>query len=145
MKKIDKSRENLANQALRAISLAHYTFQNDEISKINWDSITANDLINYPLILDGIVGIQDPLREGVKNAIDECHRAGVDVRMVTGDNILTARAISKSCGILNDKTFNDPQYYMEGPEFRKLSYNEKIKVVKKLHVLARSSPEDKEF
>ena len=141
--KIDKSRENLANQALRAISLAHYTFQNDEISKINWDSITANDLINYPLILDGIVGIQDPLREGVKNAIDECHRAGVDVRMVTGDNILTARAISKSCGILNDKTFNDPQYYMEGPEFRKLSYNEKIKVVKKLHVLARSSPEDK--
>lgn len=143
MQKLQTFRESMASETLRAVSLAHYTFDKSEVSSIDWEDLTPHDLISYPLHLDLMVGIQDPLRPGVKHAIEQCHKAGVDVRMVTGDNILTARAISKSCGILNDETFNDSSYYMEGPEFRNLSDEERLKVVPKLHILARSSPEDK--
>lgn len=136
-------RESMAKDALRAVSLAHYTFNEFELSKIDWKDIQPNDLIQYPLTLDLMVGIQDPLRPGVKHAINQCHKAGVDVRMVTGDNVLTAKAISKGCGILTDETFDDPNYYMEGPQFRKLSDKERLRIAPTLHVLARSSPEDK--
>ena len=51
-----------------------------------------------------LVGIKDPLREGVKQAITDCHNAGITVRMVTGDNINTAVAISKDAGIIEDKS-----------------------------------------
>ncbi|GMF05348.1 unnamed protein product [Ambrosiozyma monospora] len=57
--------------------------------------VISNDIEG--LVLDCLVGIQDPLRAGVKDAITQCQKAGVRVRMVTGDNILTARAISKNC------------------------------------------------
>lgn len=48
----------------------------------------------------GLVGIMDPLRPGVSDAISKCHQAGITVRMVTGDNLLTAIAISKDAGII---------------------------------------------
>lgn len=48
----------------------------------------------------GIAGIKDPLRPSIKNAIEKCKTAGITVRMVTGDNIVTAMAIAKECGIL---------------------------------------------
>lgn len=64
--------------------------------------------------------------------------AGVTVRMVTGDNITTARAIATECCI-----YNEGGVIMEGPEFRKLSDDEMDKVLPKLQVLARSCPEDK--
>lgn len=95
------------------------------------------------LVLDALVGIQDPLRPGVSEAIAQCKRAGVRVRMVTGDNVLTARAISRNCGILDEAGAKDKYGCMEGPSFRLLSDDERLKVVPRLHVLARSSPEDK--
>ncbi len=98
---------------------------------------------DFGLVLDGIVGIKDPLRPGVRDAVEQCQRAGVTVRMVTGDNITTARAISLSCGILTEDSINDKMACMEGPIFRKLSKKERFKIVPNLKVLARSSPEDK--
>ncbi|CAG8652692.1 34365_t:CDS:2 [Gigaspora margarita] len=87
-----------------------------------------------------IVGIEDPLREGVHQAVKDCKDAGVKVRMVTGDNILTAQSIAKQCGILTSKGL-----VMEGPEFRNLSLDEMKKILPNLEVLARSSPEDKKI
>ncbi|CCH45717.1 putative membrane protein [Wickerhamomyces ciferrii] len=98
---------------------------------------------NDGLILDGIVGIKDPLRPGVKEAVEQCERAGVTVRMVTGDNITTAKAISISCGILPENFQNDFESCIEGPVYRKLSKQERFRITPKLKVLARSSPEDK--
>ncbi|KAF2232717.1 calcium-translocating P-type ATPase [Viridothelium virens] len=86
----------------------------------------------------GVTGIQDPLREGVREAVQDCIHAGVFVRMVTGDNIMTARAIAESCGI-----YTPNGLIMEGPQFRKLSKKEMNDVIPRLQVLARSSPEDK--
>lgn len=86
----------------------------------------------------GLVGIQDPLRHGVSDSVADCIKAGVFPRMVTGDNINTAKAIAKECGI-----YTAGGLAMEGPEFRKMSKHEQREVIPKLQVLARSSPEDK--
>ncbi|KAL6816170.1 calcium P-type ATPase [Trichoderma camerunense] len=86
----------------------------------------------------GMVGIQDPLREGVPEAVRLCQSAGVVVRMVTGDNKITAEAIARECGILQEDSL-----VMEGPEFRKLSDLKQMEIIPRLHVLARSSPQDK--
>jgi Ca2+-transporting ATPase len=100
------------------------------------------------LVFFGIVGIHDPLRDGAREAVQACRRAGVIVRMVTGDNILTAKAIAKECGILSSTTTATVatatgDIAMEGPEFRALSTEDRDKIIPKLKVLARSSPEDK--
>lgn len=86
----------------------------------------------------GLVGIQDPLRPGVTEAVQDCIMAGVFPRMVTGDNILTAKAIATECGI-----FTAGGVALEGPAFRKMSDAEQRAVIPKLQVLARSSPDDK--
>jgi Ca2+-transporting ATPase len=90
------------------------------------------------LTLIGIVGIEDPLRPGVVEAVKKCQKAGVTIKMCTGDNVLTARSIATQCGI-----FTSGGVIMEGPVFRDLSPAEKIEIVPRLQVLARSSPEDK--
>jgi Ca2+-transporting ATPase len=86
----------------------------------------------------GLVGIQDPLRPGVPKAVQDCKMAGVFPRMVTGDNILTAKAIATECGI-----FTPGGIALEGPEFRKMSDQQQKEIIPKLQVLARSSPDDK--
>ena len=92
----------------------------------------------YDLTWVGLVGIQDPLRPQVTDAVLRCQQAGIKVRMVTGDNITTATAIAIECGI---KTADG--LCLEGPEFRQMSDAELQSVVPRLDVLARSSPEDK--
>jgi len=97
----------------------------------------VNDVCKDTTFL-GMVGIQDPIRNGVQEAVKDCIMAGVFPRMVTGDNILTAKAIATECGI-----FTPGGVALEGPEFRKMSKTEQRAVIPKLQVLARSSPEDK--
>lgn len=92
------------------------------------------------MTLLGIVGIKDPLRQGVQGAVKDCQNAGVFVRMVTGDNIHTAQAIAEECGIYTPKTGG---IVMEGATFRKLSKKDMDETIPKLQVLARSSPDDK--
>ncbi|KJZ69962.1 hypothetical protein HIM_10654 [Hirsutella minnesotensis 3608] len=90
------------------------------------------------MVFVGMVGIQDPLRDGVYESVKSCQLAGVVVRMVTGDNKLTAQSIAKECGILQNNSI-----VMEGPDFRNLSKRQQEEIIPRLHVLARSSPEDK--
>lgn len=92
------------------------------------------------LTLIAITGIEDPLRDGVRDAVADCFKAGVTVKMCTGDNVLTARSIAMQCGI-----FTEGGLIMEGPVFRKLSDPELLEAVPRLQVLARSSPEDKKL
>ena len=86
----------------------------------------------------GVVGIQDPVRPGVPEAVRKAQHAGVVVRMVTGDNAVTAQAIATECGI-----YNEGGLIMEGPAFRTLSDVDIAAMLPRLQVLARSSPEDK--
>merc|ERR1711988_54388 len=95
-----------------------------------------------------VVGIEDPVRPEVPDAIKKCQRAGITVRMVTGDNINTARAIATKCGIIKP---GDNFLVLEGKEFNRLirDANDNVSQQKldqiwpKLRVLARSQPVDK--
>jgi Ca2+-transporting ATPase len=120
-----------ASHSLRAIGLLYRDL----------DTVPADDsalFVNMTLL--GVVGIMDPLRPGVRAAVLACQKAGVVVRMVTGDNVNTARAISLNCGIL---TPDSPFTVMEGPAFRKLTTEQLREAIPNLRVLGRSSPEDK--
>lgn len=127
-----------ASQSLRTIGMLYRDFTDMD----TWNPTAGheNSLFTNMTLL-GVVGIMDPLRPGVKKAVLDCQNAGVIVRMVTGDNIGTARAISLDCGILQ----SDSDTLMEGPTFRKLSNMEMRKALPNLRVLARSSPEDKKL
>ena len=103
------------------------------------DSCEFDDVFNN-LAWIGVLGIQDPVRKSVPEAVADCKKAGVNVKMVTGDNIETATAIAKECGILQMGG-----RVMEGQEFRRLNEFQRQDVVRDLSVLARSSPEDKKI
>jgi Ca2+-transporting ATPase len=129
-----------ASKSLRTIGLIYQDFA-------QWPpahaTLTEGGSVDFSSLLKdltflGIVGIQDPVRPGVPEAVRKAQRAGVTVRMVTGDNMQTARAIATECLI-----YTEGGIVMEGPEFRKLSEAQMDEVLPRLQVLARSSPEDK--
>ncbi|KAG0027855.1 hypothetical protein BGZ82_008735, partial [Podila clonocystis] len=122
-----------ADKALRTIALSYRDVTSSEFKKFN-----DEEPPNAKLICLGVVGIQDPLRPGVVESVRDFAKAGVTVRMITGDNIQTARAIAKNAGILIKGGLA-----MTGPEFRALSKEDQTEAVKRLQVLARSSPTDK--
>lgn len=93
--------------------------------------------INNPIPISGytcigIVGIKDPVRPGVKESVEVCRSAGITVRMVTGDNINTAKAIARECGILTDDGIA-----IEGPDFREKKEEELLQIIPKIQVLHR--------
>ena len=92
------------------------------------------------LTLAALVGIKDPCRPGVPQAVAACQAAGIVVRMVTGDNVATARAIASECGIFDAAAGH---VAMEGPAFRVMPHSELVPLLPRLRVLARSSPTDK--
>ncbi|CZT03982.1 hypothetical protein WAI453_011064 [Rhynchosporium graminicola] len=132
-----------ASRSLRTIALLYKDFPAwppaEAVIAEDPSQAHFNQVFNDMTLL-GIVGIQDPLRKGVKEAVIDCQNAGVIVRMVTGDNIQTAQAIAEECGIYTTATGG---IVMEGPVFRKLDQEDMDKMLPKLQVLARSSPEDK--
>ncbi|KHG00205.1 Calcium-transporting ATPase 2, plasma membrane-type -like protein [Gossypium arboreum] len=119
-----------ANEALRTLCLAYLELKN------GFSSDNAIPVSGYTCL--GIVGIKDPVRPGVKESVAICRTAGITVRMVTGDNINTAKAIARECGILTDDGIA-----IEGPDFREKSQEELLKLIPKIQVIARSSPMDK--
>jgi len=104
------------------------------------NNAALTEIGNKELTFMSLVGIEDPVRPGVPEAVATCRNAGVVVRMVTGDNINTARAIATKCGI-----YTQGGIAMEGPKFRTLTEEEMDLILPRLQVLARSSPTDKQI
>jgi len=130
-----------ANQTLRTIALCYKDFESWPIGGLD----PENGQDPYPelakdLSLIAITGIEDPLRTGVTSAVASCAKAGVKIKMCTGDNVLTAKSIATQCGI-----YTPGGLIMEGPAFRKLSEQQMDDIVPRLQVLARSSPNDKKI
>jgi len=99
--------EGYANDALRCVALAHRCNVEELLKKkkLQPSTVTAAQVEKYlemSMCLDAIGGIMDPLRQDVVQAVATCQRAGIVVRMVTGDNLLTAEAIAKKAGILKE-------------------------------------------
>ncbi|KAG8199832.1 hypothetical protein JTE90_000919 [Oedothorax gibbosus] len=146
--------EPMASEGLRTIGLAYkdYLFQptgaHNEVqitSEPDWED---EDKIICDLTCICIVGIEDPVRPEVPDAIKKCQRSGITVRMVTGDNVNTARSIALKCGIIRP---TDDFIVLDGKEFNRRirdssgEFQQHLfdKVWPRLRVLARSSPQDK--
>ncbi|XP_003217711.1 plasma membrane calcium-transporting ATPase 2 isoform X6 [Anolis carolinensis] len=140
---VKKVIEPMACDGLRTICVAYRDFPSSP--EPDWEN--ENDILS-DLTCICVVGIEDPVRPEVPEAIRKCQRAGITVRMVTGDNINTARAIAIKCGIIHP---GEDFLCIEGKEFNRRIRNEKgeieqeriDKIWPKLRVLARSSPTDK--
>ena len=87
--------------------------------------------------------MKDPCRPGVSIAVESCRATGVNIKMITGDNVHTAKAIAFECKILNLDEDLDDVAVIEGVQFRNYSHEERMENVDKIHVMARSSPFDK--
>eukprot|EP01116_Phalansterium_solitarium_P002733 TRINITY_DN1294_c0_g1_i1.p1 TRINITY_DN1294_c0_g1~~TRINITY_DN1294_c0_g1_i1.p1 ORF type:complete len:714 (+),score=318.74 TRINITY_DN1294_c0_g1_i1:185-2326(+) len=124
--------DEMASEGLRTVCLA---FRDCADAMINSDKGVAD--LEHDLVCIGVVGIKDPLRAEVPAAVALCQQAGIMVRMVTGDNLTTAKKIAQDCGILTDGLA------MEGPDFAQLTPEELDDILPRLQVLARSSPTDK--
>lgn len=131
---IQRNIKRWASQGLRTMVLA-YRDTNQQLMTIE-DNI--KDDPEHDLTFIGLIGIKDPLRKEVPGAVAICQKAGITIRMVTGDNILTASKIARECGIMYGNGIA-----LEGPIFRNMSREEKEAIIPKLQVLARSSPTDK--
>lgn len=135
--------ESYAKHSLRTLGLLYKDYEQwppANVKRLEEDETLADfDDAFHDLVWIGVVGIQDPLRDGVVDAVRQCQQSGVVPRMVTGDNLTTARAIATECGIID----SEQALIMEGPKFRQLSDGEMDDILPRLRVLARSSPEDK--
>jgi len=151
--------EPMAKDGLRTISIAYRDFVPGKADKnqVHYDPSTGEpnfetmgeDNVIANMTCFCVVGIEDPVRDEVPAAIQQCQRAGITVRMVTGDNINTARAIATKCGIVKP---GDNYLVLEGKEFNKRvrdPHTNEIrqdlldKIWPRLRVLARSQPIDK--
>lgn len=131
IRKIEKINSTMAENALRVIAVA-YSSMPRLPTNIDSESLERN------LTFVGLIGMIDPPREGVKEAVQSCKKAGIKTVMITGDHILTAKAIAKELGILGN---ND--LAITGKELDKISKSELEKNISKYSVFARVSPEHK--
>lgn len=167
----DETRQNIdrtiilyANNMLRTIAVCYRDFESWPPADVDEEGNAPFSWLARDLTLIAVTGIEDPLRPGVTEAVATAGRAGVAVKMCTGDNVLvcrhialrlfslnletdrlspffqTARSIATQCGI-----YTPGGIIMEGPVFRALSPADRHLIVPRLQVLARSSPEDKKI
>eukprot|EP01063_Lacrimia_lanifica_P005732 TRINITY_DN1346_c3_g1_i1.p1 TRINITY_DN1346_c3_g1~~TRINITY_DN1346_c3_g1_i1.p1 ORF type:complete len:1051 (+),score=491.67 TRINITY_DN1346_c3_g1_i1:72-3155(+) len=130
---------DMARQALRTLMIAYA-----ERPGRGHDKFDEKAPMEEKLTFVAILAIEDPMRPEVPQAVAQCKQAGITVRMVTGDNKATAIAIAKQAGIYTPLT---DDIAMEGQYFRQLDGNEEkmTYVLKKLKVLARMTPLDKQI
>ncbi|NVM35238.1 MAG: cation-transporting P-type ATPase [Candidatus Lokiarchaeota archaeon] len=121
-----------ANQGYRILSLCYKV-----MDTIPPEGEKGREVSESDMIFIGFVTILDPPREGVKESVKQCHEAGVDVIMITGDSPATARAIASQIAIVTDE--ND--IVVEGKKVKDIETNEEFNPIK---VFARVSPEHKE-
>jgi Ca2+-transporting ATPase len=125
--------EHLAKKGLRTLFLGYRNFRHTAA-----EAMTIHEENEAKLTALAIVGIADPLRREAAEAVNQCKKAGICVRMVTGDNLQTAIKIAEECGILT----ND-EVAIDASEFRALSDEQVNQLLPRLRVLARSTPLDK--
>ncbi len=129
---VSQAAEEMAANGLRVLALAIR-----QIEKV--PEFVKADEVEKDLVLIGLVGMLDPPRPEAKAAVEECVRAGIKPVMITGDHPLTARAIARRLGILED----DAEAVVTGRELDSLSLEEFEAKVEKIRVYARVAPEQK--
>ena len=131
LSKIKNKNEKMAEKALRVLGVAYLDV--DIMPK----EISA-DFLEKGLIFVGLIGMIDPPRKGVKEAVLACRRAGIKTVMITGDHIITAKAIAKDLEILRGR-----ELAITGQELDKISDSKLEKEIMNYSVFARVTPEHK--
>ncbi|WP_442599444.1 calcium-translocating P-type ATPase, SERCA-type [Neobacillus sp. D3-1R] len=128
---VQKAINELASQALRTIAIGYKPLTGNSLSFTEKEA-------EKDLIFIGLQGMIDPPRPEVKEAVKECKAAGIKTIMITGDHVITAKAIAKQLGILSSNS-----KVLEGKELAEMSVNELEEIVDDVSVFARVSPEHK--
>ena len=126
-----EANEALARDGLRVMAFAYREFEPDALEIVRADPMAAVTDLTFV----ALVGIIDPLRPSAKDAVAVARRAGIDVRMITGDHAVTAAAIAEDLGLGHG--------VITGPAFQRLTDAELTEQVDDLHVFGRVSPQDK--
>ncbi|CAL5421817.1 unnamed protein product [Camellia sinensis] len=127
--------KDMAAKSLRCIAFGYKEVTDESVE-------VSRKIEGTGLTLLGLVGLKDPSRPGVRAAVQACRDAGVDVKMITGDNIFTAKAIAIESGIVKpNEDLNNA--VVEGVTFRNYSDEERMEKINTIRVMARSSPSDK--
>ncbi|MFQ6060390.1 MAG: HAD-IC family P-type ATPase, partial [Thermoplasmata archaeon] len=129
---INQATENMAQRGLRTLALAYRPLPSN-IKEFPEESVEKD------LIFLGHVGMIDAPRMDAVHAISECKKAGIHVVMITGDHILTAKAIAGEMGLIEE----EKDLAITGEELSKLSEDELVEDVEQITVYARVSPADK--
>ena len=132
---IDQQLVQYQNQAMRTLGFAYQELNDSDVA------IRENKVVADNLTFLGIVAISDPVREDVPAAVEECLKAGINVKIVTGDTPGTAKEIGRQIGLWTDKD-TDKNIIM-GPELAALSDEELDNIVLDLKIIARARPMDK--
>lgn len=123
--------DSLAERGLRVLAFTYTEWKEERIP-------SSEEIEAIPLHLAGFLGFIDPPKAGVKEAIAIAKRAGIRIIMITGDNLLTARAIAKEVGI-----YQEPSLALEGKDLEKKSEKELYALLTRVAVVARATPEHK--
>ena len=116
---------NMSKEGLKVLAFAYKEVSNKDYSEDD-------------LILVGLIGLKDPVRDNIKNSISECKEAGIRPIMLTGDNLITAYTIAKEVGICNNE-----EECINASSLNDLDEKELVEYIKKYSVFARVSPENK--
>ncbi len=118
----------MATEGLRVLGVARAVLISGELPSVQHD---------FDLEFVGLIGLSDPVRENVPDAIKECYNAGIRVIMITGDYPVTAVNIGKEIGIVN------PELIITGPELKNMTDDELCERIKTVNIFARVIPEQK--
>ncbi|KAA0564123.1 cation-translocating P-type ATPase [Bacillus sp. CH30_1T] len=130
--KVEEAISEMSSNALRNIAIAYKPLNERSI-----EGIKEND-IEEGVTFIGLQGMIDPPRPEVKQAVKECRAAGIKTVMITGDHILTAKAIARQLGILKNK-----DRVLDGRALNHMEVHELEEIVEEVSVFARVSPEHK--
>ncbi|WP_163337521.1 cation-transporting P-type ATPase [Desulfopila sp. IMCC35008] len=134
--------QDLASRGLRVIAVAWRPLADDEPGDLTKPETLDQDRLEHDLILAGFIGIEDPIRPEVPEAITRCRKAGIDVVLITGDHPATAMAIARKINILFPDTTSE--LCLTGDSLERLSIGQLIeKLEQGLRIFARTSPEQK--
>lgn len=128
--------EQYQNQAMRTLGFAYEVLENGPIR------FASNTLDTENLIFLGIVAISDPVRKDVPHAVETCGKAGIAVKIVTGDTPGTAKEIGRQIGIWNESCTDEN--IISGLDFEKMPDAEARLAVNKIKIMCRARPTDKQ-
>lgn len=124
----EKAVSEMASEGLRVLGVARAKLISEELPSIQHD-------FDFEFI--GLIGLSDPIRKNVPDAVSECYKAGIRVIMITGDYPITATNIGKEIGIRN------PELCITGPELKEMTEDELSLRIKDVNIFARVIPEQK--